>query len=40
MINEKRHAVEVNSRTHIEMDEIEEPLELARKTDERSWCTR
>src|SRR6516165_10627148 len=31
-------AVEINSRTHLEMDEIEELLELARKTDERSWC--
>ena len=38
MIGEKKHAVEVNSRTHLEMDEIEELLELARKTDERSWC--
>jgi hypothetical protein len=38
MLDEKRHTVEVNSRTHLEMDEIEELLELARKTDERSWC--
>ena len=38
MLDEKRHAVEVNSRTHLDMDEIEEFLELARKTDERSWC--
>jgi len=38
MIDEKKHAVEVSSRTHLEMDEIEELLELARKTDPRSWC--
>jgi len=38
IINEKKQAVEVNSRTHLEMDEIEELLELARKTDARSWC--
>jgi hypothetical protein len=38
MIEEKKHAVEVRSRTHLEMNEIEELLELARKTDERSWC--
>ena len=38
MIGEKKHAVEIKSRTHLEMDEIEELLELARKTDERSWC--
>ena len=35
---ERDQAVEVNSRTHLEMDEIEELLELARKTDPRSWC--
>jgi integrase len=35
---ERNQAVEVNSRTHLEMDEIEELLELARKTDPRSWC--
>jgi integrase len=35
---ERNRAVEVNSRTHLEMDEIEELLELARKTDPRSWC--
>src|SRR6266853_6592548 len=35
---ERNEAVEVNSRTHLEMDEIEELLELARKTDARSWC--
>jgi len=38
MIDEKKRAVETKSRTHLEMDEIEELLELARKTDERSWC--
>ena len=38
MIDERKHAVGVNSRTHLEMDEVEELLELARKTDERSWC--
>ena len=38
MIDEKKHAVEIKSRTHLEMDEIEELLELARKTDQRSWC--
>ena len=38
MIDEKKNAVEIKSRTHLEMDEIEELLELARKTDERSWC--
>jgi integrase len=37
-IGERNQAVEVNSRTHLEMDEIEELLELARKTDPRSWC--
>lgn len=35
---QRNQAVEVNSRTHLEMDEIEELLELARKTDPRSWC--
>src|SRR5271163_5351922 len=35
---ERNQAVEVNSRTHLEMDEIEELLELARKMDPRSWC--
>jgi integrase len=35
---ERNQAVEVNSRTHLEMDEIEELLELARKTDPRCWC--
>jgi integrase len=38
MSDERKHAVEVNGRTHLEMDEVEELLELARKTDERSWC--
>ena len=38
MIDEKKRAVETKSRTHLEMDEIEELLELARKTDARSWC--
>jgi hypothetical protein len=36
MIDEKKRAVETRSRTHLEMDEIEELLELARKTDEPS----
>jgi integrase len=36
--DERKHALEVNSRTHLEMDEILEQLELARKTDPRSWC--
>jgi len=38
MITEQKPAVEIKGRTHLEMDEIEELLELARKTDERSWC--
>ena len=38
ILDEKKQAVEANSRTHLEMDEIEELLELARKTDARSWC--
>src|ERR1700675_513470 len=38
IIDEKKQAAEVNSRVHLEMDEIEELLEVARKTDPRSWC--
>src|SRR5712672_964806 len=38
IVDERKQAVELNSRTHLEMDEIEELLELARKTDPRSWC--
>src|SRR5258708_32745190 len=38
ILDEKKQAVWVNSRTHLEMDEIEELLELARKTDTRAWC--
>lgn len=37
-IDEKKQAVEVNPRTHLEMDEVLELLEVARKTDPRSWC--
>ena len=37
-LNEKRQASDVNSRVHLEMDELEELLGLARKTDARSWC--
>jgi len=38
IIDEKKQAAEANSRIHLEMDEIEELLELARKADPRSWC--
>jgi integrase len=38
ILDEKKQAAEVNSRVHLEMDEVEELLELARKTDARSWC--
>ena len=38
IVDEKKQAIQANSRTHLEMDEIEELLELARKTDPRSWC--
>jgi integrase len=38
ILDEKKQAVEVNSRVHLEMDEVEELLELARKTEARSWC--
>jgi integrase len=37
-LNEWKSAVEVNRRIHLEMDEIEELLELARKIDARAWC--
>ena len=36
IIDEKKQAAEVNSRVHLEMDEIEELLEVARKSDPRS----
>jgi integrase len=38
IFDEKKQAAEVNSRVHLEMDEVEELLELARKTNARSWC--
>ena len=38
ILDQKKQAVAVNSRVHLEMDEVEELLELARKTDPRSWC--
>src|SRR5271167_1841772 len=38
ILDEKKQAAAVNSRAHLEMDEVEELLELARKTDARSWC--
>jgi integrase len=38
ILDQKRQAVTANSRVHLEMDEVEELLELARKTDPRSWC--
>jgi integrase len=38
ILDERKHALEVNRRIHLEMDEIEELLELARKTDARAWC--
>ena len=38
ILYERKHAVEVNRRIHLEMDEIEELLELARKTDARACC--
>jgi integrase len=36
--DQRKQAVELNSRTHLELDEVEELLEVARKTDPRSWC--
>ena len=38
LTDEWKHTLEANSRTHLEMDEILELLELARKTDPRCWC--
>jgi integrase len=38
ILDDKKQAGEVNSRVHLEMDEVKELLELARKTDARSWC--
>ena len=38
LTDERKHPVEVNSGTHLEMDEVLELLELARKTDPHSWC--
>ena len=38
ILDQKKQAVAVNSRVHLEMDEVEELLELARKTNPRSWC--
>jgi hypothetical protein len=38
ILDETKNALELNRRIHLEMDEIEELLELARKTDPRLWC--